>query len=94
MHIEQSFNTLQQQCSGLNMDLDQWVFYPLLFNLMSILLPTSKYQIAENAKPCKKTQYICLTYFKEKLLVLKTCYIFYENFQDLYNWCILVFFLL
>ena len=26
--------------SGLDKDLDQWVFHPLLFNLMSILLPT------------------------------------------------------
>ena len=25
-------------CSGLDKDLDQWVFHPLLFNLMSILL--------------------------------------------------------
>ena len=24
--------------SGLDKDLDEWVFYPLLFNLMSILL--------------------------------------------------------
>ena len=26
--------------SGLDKDLDQWVFHPLLFNLLSILLPT------------------------------------------------------
>ena len=26
--------------SGLEKDLDQWVFHPLLFNLMSISLPT------------------------------------------------------
>ena len=26
--------------SGLDKDLDQWVFHPLLFNLMSILLHT------------------------------------------------------
>ena len=34
---------IQQKCSqtsGLDKDLDQWVFHPLLFNLMSILLPT------------------------------------------------------
>ena len=28
----------QALSSGLDKDLDQWVFYPLLFNLMSILL--------------------------------------------------------
>ena len=60
--------------SGLDKDLDQWVFHPLLFNLMSILLHI-KYQIAENAKPCKRPN-ICLTYFKEKLLVSNTCCIF------------------
>ena len=27
-----------EQTSGLDKDLDQWVFHPLLFNLMSILL--------------------------------------------------------
>ena len=40
--------------SGLDKDLVQWVFNPLLFNLMSIFTPYLKYQIAENAKPCKK----------------------------------------
>ena len=45
------------ECSGRDKDLDQWVFHPLLFNLMSIYFtPYLKYQIAENAKPCKKTQ--------------------------------------
>ena len=43
--------------SGLDKDLDQWVFYPLLFNLMSYT-PYLKYQIAENAKPCKKIKYL------------------------------------
>ena len=41
--------------SGLDKDLAQWVFYPLLFNLMSM-----HWKIP----------------FKEKLLVLNTCYIF------------------
>ena len=31
---------LQSDNSGQDKDLDQWVFHPLLFNLMSILLPT------------------------------------------------------
>ena len=41
IQLNRSFGT-----SGLDTDLDQWVFHPLLFNLMSILL-----HIAENAKP-------------------------------------------
>ena len=35
-----------KEYSGLDKDLDQWVFHPLLFNLMSIL-PYLKYQIVE-----------------------------------------------
>ena len=33
--------------SGVDKDLDQWVFHPLLFNLIGILLPTLTHQIAE-----------------------------------------------
>ena len=46
---------------------------PLLFNLMSILL-----QIVENAKPCKKTQYL-LNIFQRKLLVSNTCCVFRKS---------------
>ena len=48
---------------------------PLLFNLMSILLHIKKYQNAENAKLVKRLN-ICLTYFKEKLLISNTCCVF------------------
>ena len=52
--------------SGLDKDLDQWVFHPLFFNLMSILLPTSNINlqklsprsISSVAKPCEKTHFI------------------------------------
>ena len=33
-------NTFTNELSGLDKDLDKWVIYPLLFNLMSILLRT------------------------------------------------------
>ena len=56
--------------SSLDKDLDQWVFQPLLFNLMSILLHIKKYKIAENAKPCKKTHYL-LNIFKKKIACIK-----------------------
>ena len=39
-----------------------------------------KYQIAENAKPCKKTQYL-LNIFQEKLLVSNTCCVFRKTFK-------------
>ena len=66
--------------SGLDKDLDQWVFHPLLFNLMSILLPTqnTKLQkprsISSVAKPCEKTHFICLKV--DRINLLNTYYIF------------------
>ena len=49
------------QPSGLDKDLDQWVFHPLLFNSMSILLPTkisNCRSISSVAKTCEKTHFI------------------------------------
>ena len=47
------------------------------FQFNEYFTPYLKYQIAENAKPCKKskTKYL-LNIFKEKLLVSNTCCVF------------------
>ena len=56
-------------CSGLDDDLDQCVSTPHFYNLMINFTPYLKYQIAENAKPCKKLRpNICLTYLKKSCL--------------------------
>ena len=62
-------------CSGLDKDLDQSVFHPLLFDLMSILLPTKNIKLQKMQSLVKRPN-ICLIYTKEKLLVLNTCCIF------------------
>ena len=61
--------------SGLDKDLDQWVFHPLLFNLMSILLLNQNIKLQKMQSLVKRPN-ICLTYFKEKLLVLNTCCVY------------------
>ena len=61
--------------SGPDKDLDQWVYYPLLFNLMSILLHMKNIKLQKMQSLVKRPN-ICLTYFKEKLLVLNTCCVF------------------
>ena len=53
----------------------------LLFNLMSILLPTKYIKLKKMQTLQVKRTNICLTYFKEKLLVLNTCYIFRKTFK-------------
>ena len=51
-------------------DLDQWVFHPLLFNLMSILLHIKNIKLQKMQSLIKRHN-ICLTHFKERLLVYK-----------------------
>ena len=67
--------TNSRSISGLDKDLDQWVFHPLLFNLMSILLHISIIKLQKMQSLVKRPN-ICLTYFKEKLLVSNTCCVF------------------
>ena len=62
-------------CSGLDKDLDQWVFHPLLFNLMSIFLHIKNIKLQKMQSLVKRPN-ICLTHLKEKLLVSNTCCIF------------------
>ena len=57
--------------SGLDKDLDQWVFHPLLFHLISILLHIYNIKLQKSQSLVKRPN-ICLTYFKEKLLVSNT----------------------
>ena len=57
--------------SGLDKNLDQWVVHPLLFNLMSISLHISNMKLQKMQSLVKRPN-ICLTYFKEKLLVSNT----------------------
>ena len=59
-HQQFTDGTLLWWFSGL--DKDQWVFHLLLSNLMSNFTPFFKYQLAENAKPCKMTQYLLNTF--------------------------------
>ena len=59
-------------CSGLDKDLDQWVFHTLLFNLMSILLHIQNIKLQKMQSYVKRPN-ICLSYIKEKLLVSNTC---------------------
>ena len=61
--------------SGLDKDLDQWIFYPLLFNLMSILLHIQNIKL-QKMQNLVKGPHICLTYLKEKLLVSNTCCVY------------------
>ena len=62
----------KDKVSGLDKDLDQWVFHPLLFNLMSNLLHISIIKLQKMQSLVKRPN-ICLTYFKEMLLVSNTC---------------------
>ena len=57
--------------SGLDKDLDQWVFHPLLLNSMSILLHILNIKLQKMQSLVKRPN-ISLTYFKEKLLVSST----------------------
>ena len=47
-----SFPQFLKDPSGLDKDLDQWVFHPLLFLFNEYFTPYLKYLVAENAKPC------------------------------------------
>ena len=65
-----TYNLHFNYCSGLDKDLDQWVFHPLHLNLMSILLHIKNVRLQKMQSLVKRPN-ICLTYFKEKLLESK-----------------------
>ena len=70
--------------SGLDKDLDQWVLHPLLFNLMSISLGIKYIKLQKMQSLVKRPNILkndCLNQMHVAFL---------ENFQDLYNWCILI----
>ena len=72
------FSVSGSMLSGLDKDLDQWVFHPLLFNLMSILLHMLNIKLQKMQNLVKRPN-ICSTYFKEKLLVSNSCCVFRKS---------------